>query len=280
LDPRKVREMTIVGTKKMLVYDDVSPNEKVRIYDRGVDTPRHYDSFGEFHYSYRYGDIVTPYLEEYEPLREECAHFLECIRTGMSPRSGGESGIAVVRILKAAEKSLRLGGARVSLDLATGRGPNVARGDTELRNLIEAVNRVDLSSTELVSSPVGSSIGRTEDPDDSEVRHRVLVVGGDEHQLGFVTRALEAFRPGFEVATAQTPEEASRWIEAFNPEVIILDADVAPDVETESHQWMEAMGSTSVLVLGGDHPLLPEATMLAKPLRLTSLLSAIREVAS
>ena len=115
LDPRKVREMTIVGTKKMIVYDDISANEKVRIYDKGVDGPRPYDSFGEFQYSYRYGDIVTPFLEEYEPLRHECAHFLECIRTGRTPRSSGEVGLSVIRILSAAEESLLLGGARVSL---------------------------------------------------------------------------------------------------------------------------------------------------------------------
>lgn len=130
LDPRKVREMTVVGAKKMLVYDDVSPNEKVRIYDRGVDGPRHYDSFGEFQYSYRYGDIVTPYLEEHEPLREECAHFLDCIRTGRTPRSSGEVGRSVVRILTAADESLQLGGARVPLGTVEGElgWPSLAMG--------------------------------------------------------------------------------------------------------------------------------------------------------
>jgi predicted dehydrogenase len=116
LDPRKVRQMTLVGDRKMLVYDDLSPNEKVRIYDRGVDGPKHYDSFGEFHYSYRYGDIVTPMLKESEPLAAECAHFLECIRTGASPRSGGETGLNVVRVLAAAQKSLRSDHARIPLE--------------------------------------------------------------------------------------------------------------------------------------------------------------------
>jgi predicted dehydrogenase len=105
-----------VGDRKMLVYDDLSPNEKVRIYDRGVDGPKHYDSFGEFHYSYRYGDIVTPMLKESEPLAAECAHFLECIRTGASPRSGGETGLNVVRVLAAAQKSLRSDHARIPLE--------------------------------------------------------------------------------------------------------------------------------------------------------------------
>jgi predicted dehydrogenase len=115
LDPRKVREMTIVGSKKMLVYDDTSANEKLRIFDKGVDGPKDYESFGEFPYSYRYGDIVTPFLQEHEPLREECAHFLGCIKTGETPRSGGKAGLDVARVLSAAEASLRAGGQRVEL---------------------------------------------------------------------------------------------------------------------------------------------------------------------
>jgi len=121
LDPRKVRQMTLVGDKKMLVYDDLSANEKVRIYDRGVDGPKHYDSFGEFQYSYRYGDIVTPMLKESEPLRAECAHFIECIRNGVTPRSSGDVGLRVTRILSAAERSLRHGSIRVAIGEAPGR---------------------------------------------------------------------------------------------------------------------------------------------------------------
>jgi len=116
LDPRKVREMTIVGNRKMLVYDDISANEKIRIYDKGVEGPRHYDSFGEFHYSYRYGDIVTPMLREHEPLRVECSHFLECIRTGAVPRSSGEVGARVCAVLDSAQTSLRAQGRRVAIE--------------------------------------------------------------------------------------------------------------------------------------------------------------------
>jgi predicted dehydrogenase len=116
LDPRKVREMTVVGNKKMLVYDDISANEKIRVYDKGVEGPRHYDSFGDFQYSYRYGDIITPMLREHEPLRAECAHFLECIRTGAVPRSSGEVGARVCRILSSAQTSLRAQGLRVPVD--------------------------------------------------------------------------------------------------------------------------------------------------------------------
>lgn len=122
LDPRKVRQMTVVGNRKMLVYDDLSANEKIRIYDRGVDGPKRYESFGDFQYSYRYGDIVTPMLKESEPLRAECAHFLECIRTGAEPRSSGEVGLRVTRILSAAQRSLRNGHRRVPVEPAPAKG--------------------------------------------------------------------------------------------------------------------------------------------------------------
>jgi len=116
LDPAKIRKITIVGSKKMLVYDDINPNEKIKIYDKGVDPPAYYDTFAEFHFSYRYGDIYTPRIKEYEPLREECSHFLHCIKTGDTPRSDGYSGLRVVSILEAANRSLRNGGGEQPLD--------------------------------------------------------------------------------------------------------------------------------------------------------------------
>ena len=119
LDPKKVREMTIVGDRKMLVFDDISTTEKIRIFDKGVAGPRDYDSFGDFQYSYRYGDIVTPFLDEHEPLREEAAHFLAAIQNGTPPRSDGTSGLAVVRLLEAAQRSLAQKGARIELEPTT-----------------------------------------------------------------------------------------------------------------------------------------------------------------
>ena len=115
LDPSKIRRSTFVGSKKMLVYDDVEPLEKIKIYDKGVDGPRHYDTFGEFQFSYRYGDIYTPYLDSTEPLQVVCLHFLECVRGTASPRSGGEDGLNVVRVLEAAQRSLKNGGSREKL---------------------------------------------------------------------------------------------------------------------------------------------------------------------
>ncbi len=115
LDPRKVREMTIVGTKRMIVYDDVAPIEKLRIYDVRVERPPHYDTFAEFHYSYHYGDSYVPYIKQEEPLKTECQHFLDCIREGRAPLSDGRQGLDLVRILEASSTSLKHHGAAVSL---------------------------------------------------------------------------------------------------------------------------------------------------------------------
>lgn len=115
LDPRKVREMTIVGNRRMIVYDDVTPHEKLRIFDTRVETPPHYDTFAEFHYSYHYGDVYAPYIKQEEPLKVECQHFLDCIRTRQEPLSGGRQALEMVRILEAASLSLKNQGAPVSL---------------------------------------------------------------------------------------------------------------------------------------------------------------------
>ena len=106
LNPHKVRQATVVGTRKMLVYDDVSVHEKIKIFDKGIDTPSQYDTFADFHFSYRYGDIYTPRIEEQEPLKLECMHFLDCIRNGQTPRSDGASATRVVRILEAISQSI------------------------------------------------------------------------------------------------------------------------------------------------------------------------------
>ena len=113
LEPRKVREMTIVGTRRMIVYDDVQTNEKIRIYDTRVERPPHHDTFAEFHYSYHYGDMYMPYIKQEEPLRGECQHFLECIEKGVEPLTSGYKGLELVKILEAASASLKEQGAPV-----------------------------------------------------------------------------------------------------------------------------------------------------------------------
>jgi predicted dehydrogenase len=126
LDPRKVREMTIVGSKRMIVYDDVTQQEKIRIFDARVERPPHYDTFAEFHYAYHYGDTYAPYVKQEEPLKSECQHFLECIQQGKQPLTDGRQGLELVKILEASSESLRQGGSPVVLSMERDRPPSAA----------------------------------------------------------------------------------------------------------------------------------------------------------
>lgn len=116
LDPNKIRKTTIVGSKKMLVYDDVEPIEKIKLYYKGVDKPEHYDTFGEFQYTYRYGDIVIPMLKNNEPLRTELIHFTDCIVNAKKPISDGYSALRVIKILEAGHESLLNDGKKVNIE--------------------------------------------------------------------------------------------------------------------------------------------------------------------
>jgi predicted dehydrogenase len=111
LDPSKTRRFTVVGSKKMAIYDDTESHEKIRIFDRGVEANRRTDTYGEFQFDYRYGDIVSPFIHFEEPLRLECLHFIECVTEGKTPSTDGYSGLRVVEIIEAAQRSLRKGGA-------------------------------------------------------------------------------------------------------------------------------------------------------------------------
>ncbi len=115
LDPHKIREMKFVGTKKMISYDDTEPLEKIKVYDKRVETPPHYDTFAEFHYSYHYGDMYSPYVAQAEPLKVECQHFIDCIEKGTECLSGGNHGLQVVQVLEAASKSLKKDGAKIQI---------------------------------------------------------------------------------------------------------------------------------------------------------------------
>ena len=110
LDPCKIRRATVVGSRKMLVYDDVESAEKIRIYDKGVEAPRYYDTFGDFRFSYHYGDVVIPRLDSEEPLKRVCQEFVDAIEKGIKPKTDGRSGYNVVRIIEAAQRSLKAGG--------------------------------------------------------------------------------------------------------------------------------------------------------------------------
>jgi len=119
LDPRKVRLMTIVGSQKMLVYDDVSTNAKMQIYDKGV--VQSHDGAGEtgrtaeFQFRIRAGDVTIPEIESPEPLQSACRHFIDCIQSGRPALTDGASGLRVVRVLEAAEQSLKQAGEPVEL---------------------------------------------------------------------------------------------------------------------------------------------------------------------
>jgi predicted dehydrogenase len=107
LDPCKVRRVTVVGSQKMVVYNDIENNEKIKIYDKGVVKPEYTNSFAEYQYSYRSGDILIPNIQFAEPLRQECQHFVSSIINHTTPRTDGESGLRVVRILEAAQHALQ-----------------------------------------------------------------------------------------------------------------------------------------------------------------------------
>jgi predicted dehydrogenase len=108
LDPGKVRRVVVVGSRKMAVYDDLA-EERIRILDKGVSAPPVGGSLTQPPMSYRYGDILAPFLAPDEPLSVQDRHFVECARTGATPLTDGANGLAVVEVLEAAQVSLRLG---------------------------------------------------------------------------------------------------------------------------------------------------------------------------
>ncbi len=114
LDPHKIRRTTIVGSKKMAVFDDMEPTEMIRVYDKGV-VNGSYNSFGES-LSLRFGDVTSPYIKMIEPLKLECQHFVDCIQNGKQPKSDGYDGLRVVKVLHAAQESLDKGGVPVRLE--------------------------------------------------------------------------------------------------------------------------------------------------------------------
>ena len=119
LNPRKAREITVVGERRMLIFDDMNLNEPLRIYDKQVTDAStvvgYVDSFASFRASVREGDIVIPNVGPNEPLRAQCEHFLDCVTRGVRPLTDGASGVAVVRALEALERSVRAGGTREAI---------------------------------------------------------------------------------------------------------------------------------------------------------------------
>ena len=104
LSPQKMRRTCVVGAKRMVVYDDTDPSEKLKVYDRGVDFRRP-QTFGEFQLSYRMGDMHAPYLGNAEPLLKEIEHFVSCVETGAKPLTSGEFGAQVVEVLEMVDRT-------------------------------------------------------------------------------------------------------------------------------------------------------------------------------
>jgi len=114
LDPHKERKLTVVGSKKMVVFDDTKTSEKIWLYDKGVDTKLDYETYGEY-LNLRIGDITIPQIPGGEPLRLECIHFLQCVQNRSCPRSDGYDGLRVLSVLQAAQQSLEHGGIPVDV---------------------------------------------------------------------------------------------------------------------------------------------------------------------
>jgi predicted dehydrogenase len=115
LDPHKVRKLTIVGSKKMVVFDDNESTEKLRIYDKSAEHATDYNTFAEY-ITIRFGDITIPHVRVNEPLRLECEHFLGCIRDRKRPLTDAKDGLRVVKVLEAAQRSLEKNGVPVPIE--------------------------------------------------------------------------------------------------------------------------------------------------------------------
>lgn len=114
LDPHKMRKITVVGSRKMVVFDDMEATEKVKIFDKGVDMNIGYESYGDA-MTLRQGDIHIPMVEMEEPLKLECQHFIDCLVNGRNPDTDGINGLHVVEVLEAGQRSLDRDGVPMEL---------------------------------------------------------------------------------------------------------------------------------------------------------------------
>ena len=115
LSPVKVRHFIVGGSKKSIVYNDLDPAEKLKVYDRGITVSSDPEARRGILVGYRTGDVWSPHVEQSEPLQVMVRHFAECIREGKKPLSDGEAGLRVVRILEAAQRSIKAQGGRITL---------------------------------------------------------------------------------------------------------------------------------------------------------------------
>jgi predicted dehydrogenase len=115
LSPVKIRHFVVGGSKRSLVYNDLEPAEKIKVYDRGIDVSEEPDARRGILINYRTGDVHSPHIEQFEPLQRVVTHFAECIRDGKPPLTDGAAGLRVVRILDAAQRSIKAQGGRITL---------------------------------------------------------------------------------------------------------------------------------------------------------------------
>jgi predicted dehydrogenase len=115
LSPVKVRHFIVGGSRKSLVFNDLDPAEKLKVYDRGISVEQTAESRRGTLVSYRTGDVWSPHLDQKEPLQVAVTHFAECIRERKTPLTDGEAGLRVVRILEAAQRSIKAQGGRITL---------------------------------------------------------------------------------------------------------------------------------------------------------------------
>jgi predicted dehydrogenase len=152
LDPCKVRRMTIVGSKKMAVYDDLAAEDRVRIHDKGVQAGAESEDLTQPPMSYRYGDITVPFLGPEEPLAVQDRHFVRCALEGTTPRTDGANGLAVVEVLEAAQLSLHQG-RRIDLAEVHHDGPARVPGPRQPEDHLVATPATPLGSPALASEP-------------------------------------------------------------------------------------------------------------------------------
>lgn len=137
-DPNKVRQLVVVGSNRRIVFDDLNALERVKIFEKGVvRRPPEASTFGEHQFMMRDGDIYSPQVEVNEPLKTQCTHFLECLRTGQRPVTDGWAGMEVVKVLSAIDQSIALNGAPVTLATTNHNGsglPFAPSGATAVSN--------------------------------------------------------------------------------------------------------------------------------------------------
>jgi predicted dehydrogenase len=115
-EPNKVRELVLVGSEKRVVFNDLDAVERVRVFEKGVEpTPEEADSFGEYQFLIRDGDIISPRVPVNEPLKAQCSHFLDCVTEQQQPFTDGRQGVEVVRVMEAIDRSIQNRGMPVEI---------------------------------------------------------------------------------------------------------------------------------------------------------------------